>query len=157
MPLLAVFDPQITISGRYKETPAISVDKFTKSVTDLVVGHAVAGDSRKRNVILRFAAKIQASQGFALISLRDMGVEEVTDQESEWRRQWRQPRRKREQNSRFCGHNGLSSSGMEAIVRRCRNSKVSFGIALRLGAKGPNRFVLWLHFLDSVVSLSELP
>src|SRR2546422_605645 len=27
--------------------------------------------------------------------------------ESEWRRQWRQPRRKREQNSRFCGHNGL--------------------------------------------------
>src|SRR2546422_10624042 len=48
------------MSGRYKETPAISVDKFTKSVTDLVVGHAVAGDSRKRNVILRFAAKIQA-------------------------------------------------------------------------------------------------
>ena len=38
----------------------ISVDKFTKSVTDQVAGHAVAGDSRKRNVISPFAAKIQA-------------------------------------------------------------------------------------------------
>src|SRR5437879_6566421 len=58
----------------------------------------------------RSSESILTSQGFALISLRDMGVEEVTDQESEWRRQWRQPRRKREQNSRFCGHNGLAPS-----------------------------------------------
>ncbi len=51
----------------------MSVDKFTKSVTDLVVGHAVAGDSRKRNVISHFAAKIQARRTFgrqsALIKL----------------------------------------------------------------------------------------
>ena len=37
------------------------VDKFTKLLTELIVGHAVAGDSRQRNVISRFAAKIQAS------------------------------------------------------------------------------------------------
>src|SRR2546426_10084432 len=63
--------------------------------------------SRRRAQSL--APRILTSQGFALISLRDMGVEEVRSQESEWRRQWRQPRRKREQNSRFCGHNGLDS------------------------------------------------
>src|SRR5260370_20763576 len=37
------------------------VDKFTKLLTELIVGRAVAGDSRQRNVISRFAAKIQAS------------------------------------------------------------------------------------------------
>src|ERR1039457_2851206 len=37
-----------------------SVDTFTRSLTNLVVGYALAGDSRKRNVISRFAAKIQA-------------------------------------------------------------------------------------------------
>jgi hypothetical protein len=42
----------------------MSDDKFTKSVTDLVVGDAVAVDSRKRNVISRFAAKIQARLDF---------------------------------------------------------------------------------------------
>src|SRR2546425_8053080 len=57
------------------------------------------------------------SQGFALISLRDMGVEEVRSQESEWRRQWRQPRRKREQNSRFCGHNGLAKASALISLR----------------------------------------
>jgi hypothetical protein len=48
----------------------MSDDKFTKSVTDLVVGHAVAGDSRKRNVISRFAAKIQARDRHAVRTAR---------------------------------------------------------------------------------------
>src|SRR2546428_7675096 len=62
---------------------------------------AIAEPRRSDAVSLRSArAALDAAQ-------KTRGKVGVSGEESEWRRQWRQPRRKREQNSRFCGHNGL--------------------------------------------------
>ena len=50
-----------TISGKIQRDPAISVDNFTRLITNLVAGPAVVGHTRKRNVISGSGVKIQAS------------------------------------------------------------------------------------------------
>src|SRR3989442_15828077 len=70
---------------------------------------AIAEPRRSDAVSLRSArAALDAAQ-------KTRGKVGVSGEEPEWRRQWRPPRRKREQNSRFCGHNGLASQGFALI------------------------------------------
>src|SRR2546426_10728786 len=72
---------------------------------------AIAEPRRSDAVSLRSArAALDAAQ-------KTRGKVGVSGEESEWRRQWRQPRRKREQNSRFCGHNGLAKASALISLR----------------------------------------